>query len=125
MGSKTQYILGQLYLIGDDDSDDFCEDMAAQALVFIVFGLEGLWKHSIGYWFTNHFDGETVTTLVKESLKLTHDEGIEFGTVVFDGLPANITMANELRANINSEDDIKNWFLHPCNGKKFKRKGDR
>ena len=99
--------------------------MAAQALVFIVFGLEGLWKHSIGYWFTNHFDGETVTTLVKESLKLTHDEGIEIGTVVFDGLPANITMANELRAKLNSEDDIKNWFLHPCNGKKFKRKGDR
>lgn len=116
---KLKTYLGCCTSFGDgDDLDDTNEDMATQALVFMLVGLDGLWKHPIGYWFTNHFDGATVGTLVKQSLKLTHDEGIDVGALVFDGLPANITMANDLGANINSEDDMKNWFLHPSNGKK-------
>ena len=35
---------------------------------------------------------------------------------MFDGLPANITMANDLGAKINLE-DLKNFFEHPTNKK--------
>ena len=114
LGPQLKSFMGMCTSIpGVNDSD---EELVTQFLVFMLVGLDGLWKYPVGYWFTNHNSGEIVVTLVRQSLKLTDEHEIDVRALEFDGLPANISMANDLGAKINLE-DMKNFFEHPTNKK--------
>ena len=103
----------------DDNEEDEDDDLATQVLVFMLVGLDGTWRQPIGYWFTKHHSGEIVATLVKQSLQHTHEHGVDIRALVFDGLPANITMVNSLGAKISSNfEEMINWFEHPWSKKK-------
>lgn len=76
----------------------------------MIVGLDGL--QSIGYWFTSHENATSLSNLVKSSLDLTHEHGIQVMGIVFDGATTNIRMCNKLGANL-SINNLKNWFDHP------------
>ena len=77
---------------GVDDSD---EKLATQFLVFMLVGLDGLWRYPDIHWFTNHNSGEIVATLVRQSLKPTDEHEIDVRALVFDGFHFFAILANQ------------------------------
>lgn len=96
----------------NEDGQSLEELLASHCLVFLVVGLDGKWRHPVGFWFTNHDTAANAHNLVMEGLRLLHENEIRVRALVFDGLSANCSMANLLGARLDP-DDLKNWFEHP------------
>lgn len=62
----------------------------------MLLGLRGNWKHSIGYWYTNHFKSIDAADLMKEVFIKTHENGIDVRGMTCDGLAANLDMVVKL-----------------------------
>jgi hypothetical protein len=88
--------MGLVFLAGGGGDK---EVYAKKCLVFIIVCLDGSGeRYIISYWFTASKVDKAISPRITESLKHTHERGIEIRGIVFDGVAANLTMVNSLGA---------------------------
>ena len=85
------------------------DNLATEALVFMIVGVSGLFKHPIAYVLQDKCPGIVQAQLITDCLSLLHGVGINVIAVVFDGCPANITTAKHLGCKLKV-DEIQPWF---------------
>ena len=71
-------------------------DVATEALVFMVVGLQGHWKAPIGYYLTKSPSPETQKALLVHEFEELHERGIRVMCVTMDGHASNVSMCNRL-----------------------------
>ena len=69
---------------------------ATEALVFMVVGLTGHWKHAIAYVLQDKYSADVQMQLIKDCIVLLHDEDMQVHAVVFDGTFTNQCTAIKL-----------------------------
>ena len=60
-------------------------DLATDALVFMIVGLSGHFKHPIGYVLYNKLTASVQTQLIQDCIRLLHGVGLHVFALVFDG----------------------------------------
>lgn len=95
-------------------------DVATEALVFMVVGLQGHWKAPIAYYLTNSLSPDTQKALIVHALEELHERGIRVLCVTMDGHATNISMCNLLGCQLkaNPLEPLKTFFPHPVTGEK-------
>lgn len=95
-------------------------DVATEALVFMVVGLQGHWKAPIAYYLTNSLSPNTQKVLIVHALEELHERGIRVVCVTMDGHASNISMCTQLGCQLkaNSLVPLKTFFAHPVTGEK-------
>ena len=86
------------------------DTIAHNALVVMAVGLQKPWSYSIAYFLVNHMDSKMQAQIIKESINLLTDAGLEVHTVTFDGCSKNLATARRLGCKIDSFDGS---FKHP------------
>ena len=71
-------------------------DVATEALVFMVVGLQGHWKAPIAYYLTKSPSPETQKALLVHEFEELHERGIRVMCVTMDGHASNVSMCNRL-----------------------------
>ena len=61
------------------------DNLATEALVFMIGGVTGHWKHQIGYFLQNKISASFQTLLIIECLGLLHHEDLFVTALVSDG----------------------------------------
>lgn len=95
-------------------------DIATEALVFMVVGLQGHWKAPIAYFLTQSLSPETQEVLLVHALEELHEHGITVVCVTMDGHASNISMCNRLGCQLkgNSAEPLKTFFEHLVTGER-------
>ena len=88
------------------------EDLATEALVFMVVGITDHFKHPIAYFLQNKCTVPVQGQLIKDGISLLHGAGLNVLAVVFDGCPTNQSTAKVLGCQMKVS-LIKPWFPHP------------
>ena len=88
------------------------DELATEALVFMVVGMTGHWKHPIAYVLQNKCSAAVQAQLIRDCIGLLHGEGIDVIAVVFDGTFTNQQTAKRLGCKLKVS-DIQPWFPHP------------
>ncbi|KAM3619083.1 uncharacterized protein V6R79_002618 [Siganus canaliculatus] len=104
------------------DMGDGCSetDVASEALVFMVVGLQGHWKAPVAYYLTSALSPETLKLLVVHALKELHAHGLRVMCMTMDGHASNISMCNLLGCSLrgNLREPLKTSFAHPVTGER-------
>ena len=87
-------------------------DLAMEALVFLVVGLTGHWKHPIAYVLQDKCSASVQAQLIMDCINLLHEEDITVKAVVFDGTFTNQATAVKLGCKMKIS-DMNSWFPHP------------
>ena len=77
---------------GMHKNDPCTAKMAIETLVLMMVSLNGLWKLSVGYFFTSSLNDGDKSNLVNECLTLLHSVGIDVQSLNFDKSRTNIEM---------------------------------
>ena len=77
------------------------EDLATEALVFMISGLSGHFKHPIAYVLQDKCSSAVQAQLIKDCICLLFKEGINVVAVVFDGCYTNQSTATKLGCKMN------------------------
>ena len=85
---------------------------ATEALVFMVVGLTGHWKHPIAYVLQDKCSADVQMQLIKDCIVLLHDEDMQVHAVVFDGTFTNQCTAIKLGCKMTVS-ERQTWFPHP------------
>lgn len=95
-------------------------DVATEALVFMVVGLQGHWKAPIAYYLTKSLSPETQKVLLVHALEELHERGIRVVCVTMDGHASNVSMCNQLGCQLkgNPVEPLKTFFAHPVTGER-------
>ena len=94
-------------------------DLATDALVFVIVGLSGHFKHPIGYVLYNKLTATVQAQLIKDCMSLLHGVGLHVFTLVYYGHFTNQCTAKLLGFKIKVA-EIHPWFPHPSlPGSKF------
>ena len=92
---------------------------STEALVFMVVGTTGHWKHPIAYVLQNKCSADVQACLITDCIGLLLLEGINVLAVVFDGTFSNQQTASQLGCKMKVS-DIQTLFLHPqCSSSKI------
>ncbi len=93
-------------------------DVATEALVFMVVGLQGHWKAPISYYLTNTLSPDTQKVLILHALEELHERGIRVLCITMDGHASNISMCTQLGCQLkaNPHEPLKTFFSHPVTG---------
>lgn len=96
-------------------------DIASEALVFMVVGLQGYWKAPIAYYLTKTLTPETQKVLVQHAIEELHHRGIRVVCLTIDGHASNVSMCTQLGCNIRQDlyRPLKTHFPHPVTGDKI------
>lgn len=94
---------------------DIKDEIASQALVFMVVSLDQKWKIPVGYFFINSIKAEFKATLIRQCLSLCHEVGVKIVSMTFDGAPTNLSTAEILGCKLTDPDNLKSDFPHPVN----------
>ena len=94
------------------------DDLATEALVFMISGVSGHWKHPIGYFLQNKISASVQVQLIKDYIGLLSAEKLNVEALVFDGSFTNQSRAVKQGCKM-SVSDLQTWFLHPEIDKKF------
>lgn len=78
------------------------KELATQAIVFMVKGVNDPLLIPVAYYFINSLTGVQRANLLSGVITAVTDSGARVRSVTFDGLPANIAMCEYLGANMNS-----------------------
>ena len=76
-------------------------DVATEALVFMVVGLQGHWKAPIGYYLTKSVTPDTQKVLLVHALEALHAREIRVMCVTMDGHASNVSMCNQLGCQLS------------------------
>ena len=93
------------------------DDLATEALVFMIGGVSEHWKHPIGYFLQNKMSASVQAQLIKDCIDLLSAEKLNVVALVFDGSFTNQSTRVKLGCKI-SLSDLQTWFLHPEKEKK-------
>jgi hypothetical protein len=96
---------------GPDD-----ENIASEALVFMVVGLMGHWKAPIAYFLTRTLTQEVQKSLVEAALVALHQQGVEVKCLTMDGHATNLGMVRMFGCDLRQPDNLKTSFPHPFSG---------
>ena len=108
--AKQRAYVGRVdYGTGMPEADD---DLATEALVFMISGVSGHWKHPIGYFLQNKMSASVQAQLIKDCIGLLSAEKLNVVALVFDGSFTNQSAAVKLGCKM-SLSDLQTWFLHP------------
>ena len=88
------------------------ESFATEALVFMVSGLSGHFKHPIAYVLQDKCSATVQAQLIKDCIGLLHEQGLNVLAVVFDGCYTNQSTAKLLGYKMNVS-NLKTWFSLP------------
>ena len=88
------------------------ESLATEALVFMIAGLTGHFKHPVVYVLQDKCSAAVQTQLMKDCIGLLYQEGLNVVAVVFDGCYTNQSTARMLGCKMQVS-DMKTWFAHP------------
>ncbi|KAM3605598.1 uncharacterized protein V6R79_001603 [Siganus canaliculatus] len=90
-------------------------DIASEALVFMVVGLQGYWKAPIGYYLTKSLTPETQKVLIVHALEELHQRQIRVVCMTMDGHASNISMCTQLGCDLKATpcEPLKTHFPHP------------
>ena len=77
------------------------ESFATEALVFMVSGLSGHFKHPIAYVLQDKCSAAVQAQLIKDCIGLLHEQGLNVLAVVFDGCYTNQSTAKLLGCKMN------------------------
>lgn len=93
-------------------------DVATEALVFLVVGLQGHWKAPIAHYLTKTLSPDTQRVLLSHALEELHARGIQVVCVTMDGHASNTSMCNQLGCELrgNPQKPLKTSFPHPSTG---------
>ena len=94
------------------------DDLATEALVFMISGVTGHWKHPIGYFLQNKMSASVQAQLIKDCIGLLCAEKLNVVALVFDGSFTNQSTVVKLGCKM-SVSDLQIWFLHPETDKKI------
>ena len=88
------------------------DDLATEALVFLIIGLKSHFKHPVVYFLQNKCSAVVQVQLIRDCISLLHDEGLCVHSLIFDGTYTNQYTAKQLgcRLMVNS---FQSWFPHP------------
>lgn len=95
-------------------------DVASEALVFMVVGIQGHWKAPVAYYLTSALSPETLKVLVVHALEELHARGLRVVCMTMDGHASNISMCNKLGCDLkaNPREPLKTSFAHPVTGER-------
>lgn len=79
--------------LGDGSSEN---DVATEALVFTVVGIQGHWKAPIAYYLMNSLSPETQSVLLSHALEELHAQGIWVVCATVDGHDSNFRLCGQL-----------------------------
>ena len=85
---------------------------ATEALVFMIVGLTGNWKHPVGYVLQDKCSANVQAQLINDCIGLLSEVGLNVHGLVFDRSPTNQLTARKLGCKMNVEEPI-HWFIHP------------
>ncbi len=88
------------------------EDIASDALVFLVTAVNGSWKVLVAYFLISKLTGSERANLVKLCLSKLHDIGIHIISLTCDGPTVHQSMMVSLGAKLDV-DDLQLYFPHP------------
>ena len=88
------------------------DDLATEALVFMIVGVNGHFKHPIAYALQDKCTGSVQAQLIKDCIGLLQDVGLNVLAVVFDGCFTNQTTLRLLGCKMDVL-DTKPWFTLP------------
>jgi hypothetical protein len=86
------------------------DTIAHNALVVMAVGLQKPWSYPIAYFLTNHMDAPMQAQIIKESINLLTDAGLDVHAVTFDGCSKNLATARCLGCKLDKFDGS---FKHP------------
>ena len=97
--------------------------LAKEAINFLVVGVNQRWKINVGHFFINGLNATKRAELMKQCIMKLQMTGVRISSITFDGLSANLSMAEKLGAKINvrQNDLLTNtelplpWFPNPGN----------
>ena len=92
------------------------DELATEALVFMISSISGHWKHPIAYFLQNKISAEVLTQLIQDCIGLLHAEHLNVLALVFDGTFGNQSTAVQLGCKM-SVSDMQTWFPHPQDDK--------
>ena len=87
-------------------------NLATDALVFMIVGLSGHFKHPIGYVLYNKLTASVQAHLIKYCINLLQGIGLHVFALVFDGHFPNQCSAKLLGCKMKVA-EIQPWFPHP------------
>lgn len=95
-------------------------DVASEALVFMVVGIQGHWKAPVAYYLTSALSPETLKVLVVHALEELHARGLRVVCMTMDGHASNISMCNKLGCDLKANpcEPLKTSFAHPVTGER-------
>ena len=92
------------------------DELATEALVFMISSISGHWKHPIAYFLQNKISAEVLTQLIQDCIGLLHAEHLNVLALVFDGTFRNQSTTVQLGCKM-SVSDMQTWFPHPQDDK--------
>lgn len=108
---KTESYFGLMHESENDVSDEL--PMITDVIVFMVCGVNELFKMPISFHFIQSLNASERAKLVKELIVEITEAEIEISNLTFDGLAANIAMCEIFGCSFKNE--IKPFFLNPVN----------
>ena len=88
------------------------ENMASEALVFMISGITGHWKHPVAYFLQDKCSAVVQAQLITDCIGLLSAEGLNAVALVFDGTYTNQSTAKLLGCKMKVS-ERKTWFPHP------------
>ena len=88
------------------------ENLATEALVFMIASITGHWKHPIAYFLQDKCSAAVQAQLIKDCIGLLHTEGLDVTALVFDGTFTNQSTAKLLGCKMKVS-KRQTWFPHP------------
>ena len=90
------------------------DQLASEALVFLLVGTRSHWKCPIGYFLGNKTNAEIQSKLVSKALELAAEAGLKVWSVTADGTAVNIKTFELLGCKfVANYDDMVTSFKHP------------
>lgn len=101
--------------LGDGPDED---NVASEALMFMVVGLQSHWKAPVAYFITKTLQAETQKVLVEHMLHALHEKDINVVCMTMDGHGTNISMMSMLGCELTLGQPLKTHFNHPSSGQR-------
>ena len=93
------------------------DQLASEALVFLLVGTRSHWKCPIGYFLGNKTNAEIQSKLVSKALELAAEAGLKVWSVTADGTAVNVKTFELLGCKfVANYDDMVTSFKHPTTG---------
>lgn len=94
-------------------------ELAQEALVFMVVGVNNHFKVPVAYFFVNKLTGDEKANITREVLRQLHPTGAKILSLTFDGPQAHFKMMKELGCLVTNLDALRPYFKHPVDGTKI------